>query len=257
MVDIDADYGFLMDRDLGLSFGAQAKIYDRLRPGYPAEALAWALDGAPGGRVLDLGAGTGTLTRRLVEPHAVEGLEEVFAVEPDSRMREVLSESLPGVTALDGSAEAIPLAAASVDVVVVGQAFHWFARPAADVEIARVLRPGGILAILTNTNPDGADWEAVLHERVLAFDQPSLTKQRAPLAPALFADERTATWNNPNRLSHEDFLALTSTWSWVATATPEQRELVIEEAKALFTANSEHGILDLPYQLEILRAVRR
>jgi ubiquinone/menaquinone biosynthesis C-methylase UbiE len=257
MVDTGAPYDRLMSSDMSLSFGGRAQTYDRLRPGYPAEALAWALDGAPGGRVLDLGAGTGTLTRRLVEPGAVDGVDEVVAVEPDSRMREVLTESLPSVIALDGSAEAIPAAEASVDVVVVGQAFHWFARPAADVEIARVLRPGGVLAILTNTNPDSADWEAFLHERVLGFAQPSLTKQRAPMAPELFADEQTAVWHNPNHLGHDDFLALTSTWSWVATATPEQQRHVVDVAEGLFATTAHDGILELPYQLEILRAVRR
>jgi SAM-dependent methyltransferase len=246
-----------MSNDMALSFGGRAQTYDELRPGYPAEALLWALDGVPRPQVLDLGAGTGTLTRRLVELRAGDVVHGVIAVEPDSRMREVLTESLPSVEALDGSAEAIPMTSAGVDVVMVGQAFHWFSRPAADVEIGRVLRPGGVLVILTNTNPAGADWEAYLHERVLGFNQPSLIKQRAPLAPELFADEQIAVWDNPNLLDHDHFLALTSTWSWVATATPEQQRDVVTEAEILFAKNAQDGLLRLPYELQLLRAIRR
>jgi SAM-dependent methyltransferase len=236
---------------MSLSFGVRAATYDRLRPGYPPDAVVWALDGAFAREVLDLGAGTGAVTHRLAGRDAVVELDRVFAVEPDPRMREVLAGSLTDVATLDGTAEAIPLSDASVDAVLIGQAFHWFARPAADLEIARVLRPGGVLAILTNTNPNGADWEAALHERVLGFDQPSLTKRRTPLAPDLFTGERSAVWNNPNHLDHDDFLALTSTWSWVATATAAQQDHVIAEAERLFVAEAgADGVLELPYQLD-------
>ena len=125
--------------DLGLSFGNVAELYDRVRPPYSQGLLdraQQALELDSSARVLDLAAGTGRLTRELTRRFA-----DVIAVEPDERMR-----ALHG-TALAGSAEAIPLDAASVDAVFVGEAFHWFDTAAAIGELARVLRPRGGLAI--------------------------------------------------------------------------------------------------------------
>src|SRR5690606_25154234 len=124
-------------------FGRGAEAYESARPSYPPDAvgeIATVCDVGPGRRVLDLAAGTGKLTRLLVPTGA-----EVVAVEPVAEMRAVLSAVLPGVEALDGTAEAIPLPDASVDAVTVAQAFHWFDPPVALAEIARVLRPGGTL----------------------------------------------------------------------------------------------------------------
>ena len=120
------------------SFGSAADAYATGRPSYPAEAVDWVL---PSGaqRVLDLAAGTGKLTERLLE----RGLD-VVAVEPSDEMRAHVPAA---ATALSGTAEAIPLADASVDCVVVGQAFHWFDGPNAMAEIARVLRPGGTVGL--------------------------------------------------------------------------------------------------------------
>jgi SAM-dependent methyltransferase len=126
------------------SFGAAAAAYDRARPSYPAEALDWLMAyGAK--RVLDLGAGTGKLTRQI---HA-RGFQ-VVAVEPSEGMRAQLSRGLPDVEAFAGSAEQIPLDDASVDAVVVGQAWHWFDPRRAAPEVARVLRPGGWLGLIWN-----------------------------------------------------------------------------------------------------------
>ena len=104
-------------------FGPYADTYHLARPGYPAAAVDWALDGNPG-TVLDLGAGTGILTAAL----AARGLRTI-AVDPSPAMLRTLARGLPGVPVLTGTAEAIPLADATVDAVVVGAAFHWFARP--------------------------------------------------------------------------------------------------------------------------------
>jgi SAM-dependent methyltransferase len=99
--------------------------------------------------VLDLGAGTGKLTRVLAERY-----RDVIAVEPLTNMRAMLERVVPGVTALPGSAERIPLDDGSVDGVFAAQAFHWFDKPVALPEIARVLRPGGVLAIVWNQGND-------------------------------------------------------------------------------------------------------
>lgn len=122
-----------------MSFGSAADFYAVGRPSYPPAAIDWILPPAPR-RVLDLAAGTGRLTERLVE----RGLD-VVAVEPSDEMRAHVPAD---ATALPGTAEEIPLDNASVDSVVVGQAFHWFDAPASMAEIARVLRPGGTVGLL-------------------------------------------------------------------------------------------------------------
>ena len=142
--------------ELGLSFGRIAPEYDAARPEYAAEALVRAqavLGLGPEARVLDLAAGSGTLTRALTER-----FREVVAVEPDDEMRAVLAQRSPGVEARGGSAERIPLPDGCADAVFVGDAFHWFDGPAAVAEIARVLRPrGGVALLWNNWWSDGAD----------------------------------------------------------------------------------------------------
>jgi len=131
-----------------LAFDRAADLYEEARPEYPAEAVAWLAERLglrPGRAVLDLGAGTGKLTRRLVATGA-----RVVAVEPLPAMRARLAELVPGAEALQGAAEAIPLADASVDAVTAGQAVHWFRLEEALPELHRVLRPAGALAVVSN-----------------------------------------------------------------------------------------------------------
>jgi SAM-dependent methyltransferase len=142
----------------GLSFGPAADLYDQIRPTYPPAALQWAL-GTAGQRVVDLGAGTGILTR------VVRALgHDVLPVEPDGAMRARLARSTPGVTPLAGSAERIPLPDSSVDAVVAGQSYHWFDPEPAHREIARVLAPDGVFAPVWNIRDDSVPWVAALSE---------------------------------------------------------------------------------------------
>lgn len=142
--------------------------YQRGRPEYP-EALAGWLGGVlgvtPGSRVVDLGAGTGKFTKLLARTGAA-----VTAVEPVDAMRARLAESLPGVTALAGTAEAMPLDEASVDVVICAQAFHWFANPQALTEMHRVLRPGGRLGMVWNVRDESRDWVAAITEIITPYE---------------------------------------------------------------------------------------
>ncbi|HEU4363243.1 MAG TPA: class I SAM-dependent methyltransferase, partial [Mycobacterium sp.] len=138
--------------DRSLSFGSQAAAYERGRPSYPPEAIDWLLP-ADAHNVLDLGAGTGKLTTRLVE----RGLD-VVAVDPIAEMLEVLRGALPATPALLGTAEQIPLPDSSVDAVLVAQAWHWFDPARAVPEVARVLRPGGRLGLLWNTRDERLGW---------------------------------------------------------------------------------------------------
>ncbi len=132
------------------SFGDIAHVYERFRPGPAPEVAAWLLPD-PVERVVDLGAGTGALTRYLLGR-----ADEVVAVEPDPRMRALLATKVGGAIALAGDSEHIPLADGVVDAVVVSSAWHWM-EPAATVrEVARVLRPGGLLGVVWA----GPNWEA-------------------------------------------------------------------------------------------------
>lgn len=134
-----------------VAFGSAASDYAAGRPSYPTDALRWALpEGAR--TVLDLAAGTGKLTERLLDL----GLE-VLAVEPLAEMRAVIPAAAHPV---DGAAEAIPLPDESVDAVTVGQAYHWFDPPAALAEMRRVLRPGGTIGLFWNLLDDSVAWVA-------------------------------------------------------------------------------------------------
>lgn len=160
------------------SFGAAADVYALARPTYPREALQFVLP--PGaGRVLDLGAGTGKVTSVLLDL----GLE-VVAVEPDDAMRaHVDTRAEP----LAGTAEQVPLPDGSVDVVVAGQAWHWFDTARALAEVRRVLRPGGTLGLLWNVLDDSRGWALELAE-LLSLEPRLSHMDRAATSPAAGCD---------------------------------------------------------------------
>jgi SAM-dependent methyltransferase len=140
------------------AFGSQAEAYERGRPGWPAEAVAGLLERWAARDVVDLAAGTGKLTRVLVR-HA-----DVTAIEPVDGMRAVLERRVPEARVLAGTAETIPLPDGSADAVFVAEAFHWFELGRAPVEIARVLRPGGRLAVLWNRPGAEVEWLDEVYE---------------------------------------------------------------------------------------------
>ncbi|WKK71872.1 methyltransferase domain-containing protein [Rathayibacter oskolensis] len=166
--------------DLSRSFGTAVDAYDRGRPGYPDDAVDWLVAHAPSRaagayvperaraagadasdrvRVVDLGAGTGKFTASLVS----RGLE-VTAVEPDPTMLARLGENLPSVAAVEGTAEALPLADASVELVTAAQSWHWVDAERASAEVARVLVPGGVLALVWNIRDESVPWVRRLGE---------------------------------------------------------------------------------------------
>ena len=147
------------------SFGPVADLYREARPGYPPEAVAWTLEHAPGNDVLDLAAGTGKLTEVIAATGA-----HVTAVEPLEEMRRELAVTVPAATRLPGSAERIPLADGSVDAVLVGQAFHWFDQQCALEEMARVLRPGGVVGLIWNLRDESEEWAQGVTEVLNATD---------------------------------------------------------------------------------------
>src|ERR1700722_3670426 len=139
-----------------IGFQRAADAYERGRPDYPTAAvehLLRVLKIGPGARIVELGAGTGKFTKALVASGA-----DVVAVEPVEAMRRKLGELLPEISIVDGTAEAIPLADASVDAVVAAQAFHWFRADEAIAEIHRVLKVDGGLGLIWNARDDASEW---------------------------------------------------------------------------------------------------
>lgn len=195
------------------SFRRAADEYERGRPGWPAELLD-LLPVPDDATVLDLGAGTGKLTRVLAARYA-----HVIAVEPLSELRAVLAERVPEAEALPGVAEAIPLDEASVDAVFTGQAFHWFANDLAVAEIARVLRPGGVLARCWNEaiepNPLPAEYRARLRELHDAMRPPPIADDLFDGAP--FGEVHAGSVEHEQVSSRDEVLAFAASVSWVAS----------------------------------------
>ncbi len=149
-------------------FAKEAQAYARGRPDYPAALTRWlgdALGVEPGRTVADVGAGTGKFTQLLVDTGAV-----VIAIEPVDAMRQRIEADLPGVRALAGTAQAIPLPDASLDALVCAQAFHWFASREVLDEFHRVLRPGGRLGLVWNARDESVDWVAALTEIITPYE---------------------------------------------------------------------------------------
>jgi SAM-dependent methyltransferase len=177
------------------SFGNVAEVYREARPGYPPAAVEWALEHAPGRDVLDLAAGTGKLTEVIAATGA-----HVIAVEPLEGMRRELAATVPGATLLSGTAEQIPLPDGAVDAVLVGQAFHWFDQPRALDEMARVLRPAGIVGLIWNLRDESEEWAQRMTELLDSADVVSSGVDRE--AEVLAAHERFGavehrSWPNP------------------------------------------------------------
>lgn len=239
-----------------LAFGAAASSYDRHRPSYPPEAVDWAL-GSPAGRrlrVVDLGAGTGILTR------VVLGLgHEVVPVEPDAQMRAQLARSTPAVTALAGSSESIPLPDDSVDAVVAGQAYHWFDPVLAPVEIARVLRTGGTFAALWNLRDESEPWVARLTEAAYLTDHERHAQEldEAGLRAAGFAPVSRQVFRHVTTHTPQTLVELIKTRSHYLTADADGRAAIIERVRNLVATHpavAGRDTFPLPYNTVVHRS---
>ncbi|MEV4659001.1 class I SAM-dependent methyltransferase [Micromonospora sp. NPDC049301] len=247
----------MVDHTHALSFGAAASDYDRFRPTYPEEAVRWALDGlSDAAQVVDLGAGTGILTR------VVRALgHRVLPVEPDPGMRAQLDAATPGVTALTGSAEAVPLPAGAADAVLVGQAYHWFDKERAHAEIARVLRPGGTFAPIWNVRDDqAAGWVSDLTRIAhLGDNSADLLEQVTGFGPA-FGPVEMAEFAHRTLLTPDELLGMLHTRSHWLTAPAKQREEIDREVGELLASHPDlagRQTFELPYRTLTFRARRR
>ena len=238
------------------SFGAGAAAYERARPSYPAAAVDWLIPDTAR-RVLDLGAGTGKLTRLL----AGRGLD-VVAVDPSAGMLVELRRVLPDVEVHEGSAEAIPLPDGSIDAALAGQAWHWFDPLPTAAEIARVLRPGGTLAIVWNTRD--TDVESVERfNQIVDRSGPSYSYGPAPTLPVPFGPVESTQVRWTYRLTEPAFLDLAASRSGFLVMSEAEQHALLEEVRALFdeVASASHGDPDrrevaVPYVTRCFRAVR-
>ncbi|GIF65104.1 putative methyltransferase [Asanoa ishikariensis] len=233
-----------------LSFGAVAVQYDRFRPPYPRAALEWAVGGPAPRRVVDLGAGTGILTRGLIAAGY-----EVTAVEPDPEMRAQLAAATHGRTALAGSAEDIPLPDRSVDAVIAGQAYHWFDPDVAHAEAARVLRPGGYFAAVWNLRDRREPWVAALDEiTTAAGDQ---EHDRPTSFGAAYAAVEHREFTHETSLTGAQLVEMMTTRSYYLTAEPDVRKRFEAELTDLAETHPDLAGRDsfpLPYQTVVYRA---
>ncbi len=235
-------------------FETASDVYERARPGYPDAAVAHleATSGITRGTlVLDLAAGTGKLTRQLEALGA-----RCVAVEPSASMREAFRRAVPGVALVGGTAEMVPLGAATMDAVVVAQAFHWFEPSRALPEIARVLRPGGWLALVWNERDESDPMVAELARRS-KWDR----CQPYPMGKDFGADidrsglfgpvQRTA-FSFVQRLDLDTFVEQVASRSYVQVLPDDQREALLGSVREFGATLGEP--IDLPYVTDLFCA---
>ena len=238
-------------------FGAEAATYERVRPGYPPDVVAWLAEHlrlGPGTTNLDLAAGTGKLTRELVTTGAT-----VLAAEPVEAMREVLHRELPQTPIVAATAERLAFADDSLDAVTVAQAFHWFEIDTAAREIARVLRPGGRLGLVWNARDRSVPWAGQVWS---IMDR---VEKRAPwsgheewrdvLATGLdaFGPVRAATFHHAVLSSPSDVVDRVASVSHVAVLPDGERANVLDEVRALLATHPDtigRDLLETPYRVD-------
>ena len=256
-----------------MSFGTIAEDYDRLRAGPPEAAVDWLL---PAGCqvAVDLGAGTGLLTRALARK-----VPQVVAVEPDERMAAVLrarsagarpsgtpfrGAGSPGIDVVQGRGEAIPLPDASADGVFASSSWHWLDPERAPREIARVLRDGGRLGVIWTSRDRGTEWvrEVESFRDVVRpaddRDQQWPPHHREVRLPAdLFGSVESASFSFTRRMTIGDFVDMLATYSGAITARPQDREAGLAQARAVLERRFPGaGQIDVPMRSQCFRADR-
>lgn len=245
-----------MADDIATSFGAQAGDYEVGRPEYPFDAVAWMLERMPSDsrRIADVGAGTGKLTRVLAAaPEA-----EIVAIDPDPQMLATLRAAVPGVPTFTGTAESLPLPPASLDAVVLGQAWHWVEPVAGSREVGRVVRSGGVLGLIWNIRDDRIDWVRRLTEIMHGSNAEIMLADGGPEVAAPFGplEERSWEWVRP--ITRDRLHRMASSRSYVITASDAEKARIRREMDELFDelGLDDDSTVDLPYVTRAFRAVR-
>jgi len=239
-------------------FGAASDVYERARPSYPPDAVAWLVDALglrPGVTALDLAAGTGKLTRLLTPTGA-----RLVAVEPVAGMRRVLVTALPGVPVVAATAEALPFQAGCLDAVTVAQAFHWFDADVAFAELARVLRRGGRVGLIWNARDRTVAWvDAIwsimdLVERQAPWrDHDRRDRSRVDDRPG-FSPLHEATFHHEQPVTPEGVVERFASVSHVAALDEPARAAVLGEVRATLAAHPDTAgrtDLALPYRVDV------
>lgn len=213
------------------SFGKQASLYDRLRPDYPAKAIAAFLP-ETGKRVVDVGAGTGKLTSVLASIG-----HHVIAIEPDPVMRATLAEQLPGIDAREGTGESMPVDDHSADAITYGQSWHWVEAEAAGREARRVLAEDGVLAMLWNVPDPRIAWV----KELLAITHPgqNAVRDMAPMAVTGFASGvmTHTTWQQS--LTRDELVDLVSTFSRISTSPDAERAALLDAVREVVATHPD------------------
>jgi SAM-dependent methyltransferase len=232
------------------SFGAAAAEYERARPTYPDAAVDWIVP-ARARAALDVGAGTGKLTRALLG----RGLA-VTAVEPSEGMRQTLEAELPAARALAGAAEELPLADASVDLVTCAQAWHWVDTERAELEAARVLRPGGRLACVWNLRDDSRGWMRAISGLLESLGAHNVVEEGFAFGGRFGPTESfEVRWSRP--MNADRLVELFSTRSYVIVAPEPERRRLLGEVRELTETHPElagRESFEMPYITRCFRA---
>lgn len=239
------------------SFEHAADAYAQARPSYPAEAVDW-LVGHTAADICDLGAGAGALTGVLT----ARG-HRVVAAEPSAAMLRELQGAAPAAVPIRTSAERLPFADGSFDVVTVAQAFHWFDPEVALPEMARVLRPGGMLSLVYNGRDDRVPWVAALTQLFVAVQPGDLTGDwgagsvGALDGSALFAPRTYAEFGFVSRLDRDTLIRLAASRSYIINLADARRAEVLQQVGELFDSYADgEPELKLPYVTQCWRATR-
>jgi SAM-dependent methyltransferase len=238
-------------------FTSRAGDYVRYRPSYPAAAIDALLAGLgePASLVAaDVGAGTGISARLVAERGA-----RVFAVEPNRAMREAATPHA-GVTWLDGSAEAIPLADGAVDLVLAAQAYHWFRANESVAEMARVVKSGGRLALVWNRRDESDPFMAGYERAVLEVaTDPAVVGMQADIEAVdrsgLFGPRRVERFQQRQPVDRDGLMGRALSASYVPKAGPGLA-LLVERLNALYDEYAARGPVELVYETEVVLAER-
>ena len=245
-------------------FGSEAETYERSRPSYPPEAVAWFVEHlriGPGAVVADLAAGTGKLTRLLVPTGAA-----LLAVEPVDEMRGILHELLPEIPVVAGTAEALPVRAGALDAVTVAQAFHWFDADRAFAELARVLRPGGRAGIVWNARDRSVDWVDRVWSIMDGVERKAPWRDHEHWSASAFGPRpgfgpvHAATFRHEQEMTAEGIVDRIRGVSHVAVLPPAERAEVLDRVRGVLSDHPDtrdRTALRVPYRVDCFWTERR
>jgi SAM-dependent methyltransferase len=238
-------------------FDSGADAYERARPSYPPDAVAWIVEHTqvvPGHRICDLAAGTGIFTRLLVPSGA-----QLLAVEPVDGMRGVLRRVAPSVPALAATAEALPFAPGALDGVTVAQAFHWFDADRAFAELARVIRPGGRVGLLWNARDRSVDWVDQVWGIMDRVEKRAPWRDHERWSDAALGDRHgfgplhEGTFHHEQHLTPTDVVVRFESVSHVAVLPDAERAEVLDEFRHLLATHPQTAgrtELAIPYRVD-------